>query len=176
MCQDLSDPNLHFLYTLSVVYSHLQWEEEEKSKKNYKEGRKAGWIPYFMTWNKLCQRLDVGTWRIDVTQIYLTWQYNLSLVRREFRYLVPLRSLYQTEALWLSDGSEQPMPESLCSKPLCQTRSKALLMSQKTGLTSFPLSTDAWQKWWHVCISWKMVVSPDTKPDWRRVSIWLNTT
>ena len=48
---------------------------------------------------------------------------------------------------------------------MCQTRSKALLMSQNIILISFP-SSNAFPKSFEILISWITVESPGLNPDW----------
>ena len=73
----------------------------------------------------------------------------------------------------LITASEQPIRLSLYKRPLCQTLSKALEISQKTARTSLPEST-ASQNVWYVCNNWLVVESPGANPDWKGVSIWFS--
>jgi hypothetical protein len=63
-----------------------------------------------------------------------------------------------------------PIFSNLLSKPLCQTLSKALLISQKTPRISFP-SSKAFPNSFVRLRSWLIAESPGVNPDWCGVII-----
>jgi hypothetical protein len=66
-----------------------------------------------------------------------------------------------------------PIEFNLKLNPLCQTRSNALLVSQKTILTSLPESM-ACAKILYKYVNWLTVESPETKPNCRDVIMLLD--
>ena len=65
-----------------------------------------------------------------------------------------------------------PAAFSLHKSPLCHTRSKALLISQNTTLTSLPES-NASLKVLYRNVTWLVAESPGIWPDWYGVRILL---
>lgn len=94
-------------------------------------------------------------------------------------YCIPILRQHQVEQLFVSfrkvvfnpgkNFSVTPAAWILCIRPQCQTRCNALLMSQKTALTSLPESR-AMQKVLYRDVSWLTVESPEMKPDSMEVS------
>ena len=70
----------------------------------------------------------------------------------------------------MSKLPEMPDFFSLWIKPLFQTLSNALLISQKTTRSSLPLSK-ALPKSFVILISWLTTESPFVNPDWQVVTI-----